>query len=70
MKKFQRLYEDHHLPIRVLSEKGVQKIEWKLDPNDLNAFDRRELFRRFAVGLPVEKQVLLFNFSPSIDKIY
>ncbi|KAI1727921.1 parkin co-regulated protein domain-containing protein [Ditylenchus destructor] len=63
LKQFLRLYEDRQFPIRVLSGTSQKEnfhqrrsIEWQVDPNQLKAYDRRELLRRFAVGLAVERE--------------
>uniref|UniRef100_A0A915EQW1 Uncharacterized protein n=1 Tax=Ditylenchus dipsaci TaxID=166011 RepID=A0A915EQW1_9BILA len=62
LKKFLRLYEDRQFPIRITSggswrnNQQTRSLEWQVDPNQLKAYDKRELLRRFAVGLPVEKE--------------
>lgn len=69
LRQFVRFYDAQKFPVRITdvpSGKGSQQdrkgqgkkhLEWKIPPQELNADDRQELIRRFAIGLPVEKQV-------------
>lgn len=44
-------------------------IEWNIDPNQLNIADSRELLKRFAVGLSLEKQVSELKKSLELAKM-
>uniref|UniRef100_A0AC35F6I8 Uncharacterized protein n=1 Tax=Panagrolaimus sp. PS1159 TaxID=55785 RepID=A0AC35F6I8_9BILA len=61
--RFIRIYEDRRLPIRLIDTSGTgmsRTIEWQLDPNRLSPQNARELLKQFSIGLPIEKQVILF----------
>lgn len=72
LRQFLRLYDDRQFPIRFIANSSQRadrrKFEWLVNLDELRATERRELIRRFAVGLPIEKQVN--NFSEFYIKNY
>lgn len=56
-KRFITIYEDRQLPVRVIDQGKSRGIEWQIDPTTLKPHYARELLKRFASGIFIEKQV-------------